>query len=146
MALNSVAPYSFEQNGLEYSFVTKVGLRYKVYFHEADIIEGITMWWFGFETDEERATPYDNRVELTIVEVLKSFLKQNNDALVYVCSNINCQPEARFRLFNRWFTRYGSGFEKYDINNFDIYGGLICRSDFPDKIFAKTIISDLFGF
>lgn len=36
MALNSVVPYSIEQNGLEYSFVTKVGLRYKVYFHESD--------------------------------------------------------------------------------------------------------------
>lgn len=143
--MNSAAPYSHVQEGLEYSFETDSGIRYLVYFSAIDLIDDVPMWWFGFKQKGGSLLGYDSRIRATVVHILRTFFELHNDAVVFVCSPSEGKGAARYRLFNLWFELYGDGYEKYDLSKYDIYGALICRVDFPDKIIAKNFICDFWG-
>lgn len=143
---NSFAPYKFDVSGQEYTFVTDYGIVYNVYFYNADIIEDLYAYWFGFKIVGEAGTiGRDCRVEPTIVTILRDFFTIHNNAVIFVCSTLDGRASARFRLFQFWFLRNGNGYEKHDLQQYDLYASLIFRTDCPDKLLAKNIIKEMLG-
>lgn len=143
---NSFAPYRFDVSGLEYTFTTDFGIVYDVYFYDADIIEYLPAYWFGFKIIGDTETiKRDYRVEPTIVNILRDFFSIHNNAVFFVCSTAGGRASARFRLFELWFSRNGQGYEKHDICKFDLYGSMIFRSDFPDKMLAVSMLREMVG-
>lgn len=146
MESNSFAPYNPQHEGLEYTFETSFGIVYNVYFYPADIIDDLTAYWFGFKVINDTGTfILDRRVEATIVQILRDFFTIHNNAVIFVCSTLDGRAAARFRLFELWFFRNGSGYEKYDLKQYDMYASLIFRADYPDKLIAKNIIREMLG-
>ena len=52
------------------------------------------------------ASPNDSKLKLTILYILDSFFKVNNDILLYICETGDGKQAMRNRLFIRWFQQY----------------------------------------
>lgn len=116
-ALNSPKPYEFSlsANGAERIFVTDNKLIYQVYFTEGDgyfsdyspeIATQFLMMGFACLSDTQNSVPQDERIVITIVEILKDFFAKNHKALLYVCNTSDNRQLFRSRLFTIWFNKY----------------------------------------
>jgi hypothetical protein len=51
----------------------------------------------------------DLRIGLTIVTIIKQFLTERNNAVIYVCDNADSREVNRKRKFDAWFNQYDDG-------------------------------------
>ena len=84
------------------------------------------------------ASPNDSKLKLTILYILDSLFKVNNDILLYICETGDGLQEMRNRLFRFWFGIYKDREEYlflpqtvYDEEGNDNYAALIIRKDNP---------------
>jgi len=72
----------------------------------------------------------DERVGLTVVEVVRLFFKVLENVVIYVCDNLDNRQLARMRKFDLWFKKYNDGeiVKRDDLAVFDgveIYNSLL---------------------
>ena len=117
--------YSIRQNQLsnEYTFVTKNGTTYEVYFLDSSgyfpVDNPITQHTFVFGFNTENHVPsFDIKVVNSIAQIVLDFFDQNpNSVLVYVYDQKDGKQNSRKRLFNKWFNYYSDNtFIKRDIS------------------------------
>ncbi|MEP7168863.1 MAG: DUF6169 family protein [Bacteroidota bacterium] len=106
-----------EENKLSYSFLTAQGLRYVVYFIDysymfvdyPDISTNIYTFNVDAVEGNADAAIADERIGITIVEILKMFFNKVKNVAVYVCDSSDDRQRARKRKFDFWFWKYSDG-------------------------------------
>jgi len=53
--------------------------------------------------------PLDNRIAATVAAILKAFLHEKENAVVYICDSSDNREKARFHKFTTWFKIYNDG-------------------------------------
>lgn len=102
-----------------YSFSTSIGCVYHCYFFDfstpfSDYPE-LAPNVFGFNLElkfkpsEEVKPPLDKRIAVTVTTILKAFLLEKENVVVYICDNSDNRERARFHKFTNWFRTYNDG-------------------------------------
>ena len=101
-------PYSFNQQTNDYRFETDNGLFYSVKFTDgsfyfADLPTHIPVFEVSISTislGDNFSAPKDLRVELTIVEIFRTFFLIYENSIIYICDNLDQKQAARHRKFD----------------------------------------------
>jgi Family of unknown function (DUF6169) len=85
---------------------------------------------------EEQTPPLDLKVEMTVGAIIKDFLMEYENSILYICDTNDKRASIRYRKFNSWHSRHNSvEFTKVDstfvINNVQIFASLIVRESNP---------------
>ncbi len=117
-------PYIFKRSSNNtYIFETESDILYSIeftdgsyYFHR--LPDYLNVFEFSINilrVDENISPPLDKRVETTIVKILSTFLSSKENAVIYVCQNLDDRHFARKRKFDIWFKQNATdNLEKYD--------------------------------
>jgi hypothetical protein len=62
-----------------------------------------------FKPGELNKVPLDKRIAATVTTILKAFLHEKENAVVYICDNNDNREKARFHKFTNWFKMYNDG-------------------------------------
>lgn len=146
MESNSLLPYNIVKEGeWNYSFVTKHGVVYHAYFIDFSNYhpEFGDVYTFNIEPESEIPHPIDNRIALTVVEILSRFFETKERAMIMVCDNMDGKEERREHLFSRWFLRHNDGsILKFDAStsneDYILYVSIYLRKDNPQ---SSTLVS-----
>lgn len=118
MDSDSLLPYKYEAvDNLYYVFVNTDGIKYQVYFTPMYEYYPDLVGTYSFSIEPESRTPHkmDRRIALTVVDILRSFFANNENAMIMVCDTLDGKEMKRRKLFDRWFLQYGDGnILKYD--------------------------------
>jgi hypothetical protein len=123
--MSTLKPYSFKEKNNQYRFQTDKGVIYSVSFTDGSIYfrtlpSHIPVYEFIIkvvELGENLSPPFDSRLEITVIEILKIFFSNHGDSIIYICSMVDNRQHSRFRKFDAWFNRNISvipDLEKYD--------------------------------
>lgn len=104
--------YSLSDTDLtEITFITQFGISYLVYLTDgssyfSDYPEfNQRIFMFGFKPDQT-LNRRDPRVKDTILDFLTKYFEQKPEtALIFVCDTSDKRQDARFKMFNNWFTK-----------------------------------------
>jgi hypothetical protein len=100
-----------------YSFDTSNGSTYHCYFFDFSTpfsdYPNLAPKVFGFNLElkskpADKAT-LDKRIAATVATILKSFLNEKENTVVYLCDNSDNREHARYHKFNHWFRAYNDG-------------------------------------
>lgn len=102
-----------------YSFISSIGCIYHCYFFDfsapfsdypelAPKVFGFNLE-LNFKPEELNQVPTDQRIAVTVTTILKSFLDEKENAVVYICDNSDNKEKARFHKFTNWFKMYNDG-------------------------------------
>ena len=145
-----------------YSFTTSVGCIYHCYFFDfstafSDYPE-LAPKVFGFNLElklkpaEPVKIPLDKRIAATVTNILKAFLNDKENAVVYICDNSDKREKARFHKFYHWFKQFNDGSivqlrGVIRAGNTNILNALLIHKDNPqlnDFIEAYEILSGIY--
>lgn len=106
-------------NERSYTFTTSVGCIYHCYFFDFSSIFSdypeLAPKVFGFnlelqfKPDDLIKIPPDKRIAATVTNIIKAFLYEKENAVVYICDNSDDREKARFHKFTNWFKVYNDG-------------------------------------
>jgi hypothetical protein len=129
-----------------FQFITTAGTKYACYFLSyaeyfksyKEVASNIYSVNVEIIESKRRAVALDERTGLTIVEIVKRFLKGLEDVVVYVCDSSDGRELLRKRKFDLWFRKYDDGTViKIDghisVPNFNIYNAILIHKDNPKK-------------
>jgi hypothetical protein len=86
-----------------------------IYFSNLPFAQSISYeLCFDARHQEEQGLEHDQRISLTIVDIVSAILLKGR-IIVFVCESIDKRQKSRHKLFKRWFKKYGDKFEKYDV-------------------------------
>lgn len=158
MVSGSQNPYEINEEGLrDYTFVNRDGIRYHASFYCVEPLypQFTNTYSFSIEPEDNRAHPIDQRISLTIVEILKRFFSVNTNAMIMVCDSTDGKEYKRRKLFDRWFEHFSdNSILKYDasapLEEYQLFISLYMRKDNPNKetllrAFSKLMEEDLYG-
>lgn len=112
MISNSQNPYKvIEGNPLDYSFVNRDGINYHLYFTPISSIypDLVNTYSFSIEREGTNPHPLDRRIAATVVDVLRRFFQNVDNAMIMVCDSTDGKQHKRRNLFDRWFHYYNDG-------------------------------------
>ena len=66
----------------------------------------VNTYSFSIEREGSQPHPLDRRIAATVVDVLRRFFQNVENAMIMVCDSTDCKQELRRNLFNRWFHYY----------------------------------------
>lgn len=100
-----------------YSFTTSKGCIYECYFTAYGVYfsdyPAIASKVFGFNLELKYQPPgptgLDNRIANTVALIIKSFLAEKVNAVVYICDNSDGREKVRFHKFTNWFSKNDDG-------------------------------------
>ena len=104
-------PYNFNQQGNSYRFSTDKDVYYNVQFMDGSYYfvnfqPYLSVFEFSIsvtQLGENLTPPFDNRVEATVVAILKAFLTNHENSIIYICDTRDRRQRARHRKFDIWF-------------------------------------------
>jgi hypothetical protein len=145
----------FEIEPNVYEFNTKNGLIYSVYFipakdlyfkEEPNFTESIYIFGFDLITNTNQKLKYDPNISSTIIEILKTFFKLNNPAILFICDVNDNRQRQRKVAFNKWFKKYNESLnfiklnkEFYIDNENQYYMSLIFNQTNPDRVKIQEV-------
>jgi len=112
MVSNSQNPYEVvEGNPLDYSFVNRDGINYHLYFTpiSGSYPDLVNTYSFSIEREGTNPHPLDRRIAATVVDVLRRFFQNVENAMIMVCDSTDGKQHKRRNLFDRWFHYYNDG-------------------------------------
>jgi hypothetical protein len=100
-----------------YTFTTFGGTEYHCYFYTAEEIfsdyPSLSKKIFGFnivlKENSSLQKGLDKRIAATVVTILKKFIDEKKNAVVYICDNSDGREKARYHKFSHWFRQYNDG-------------------------------------
>lgn len=100
-----------------YSFETSVGCIYHCYFFDFGTVfsdyPDLTPKVFGFNLELKHKPDItiglDKRIAITVVTIIKAFLNEKQNVVVYICDNSDNHEKARYHKFTNWFRMYNDG-------------------------------------
>ena len=105
-------PYSFKTiDNLNYEFVNRDGIKYHLFFMPVfDLYPDlVNTYSFSIEREGTDPHPLDLRIAATVVEVLRRFFQNVENAMIMVCDSTDGKQFKRRNLFDRWFYYYNDG-------------------------------------
>ena len=111
-------PYPLqEKDKLTYQFITGQGILYVVYFLDYSYMfedyPSIAKRIYTFNIDvidgNINRLLNDERIGLTVVEVIRLFFEEFNNVAIYICDSVDNRQLARKRKFDLWFWKYNDG-------------------------------------
>lgn len=121
MGSDLLLPYKIvEERHLFYTFTTEKDVVYHIYFLDYTIcFPGFAnIYTFNIEREDDIPHPIDRRIAITVASVLQQFFKENENAVIMICDNLDGKELKRARLFSRWFLQYNDGnIQKYDASS-----------------------------
>ena len=112
MVSNSQNPYKVtESNPFDYSFVNRDGIKYHLYFTPISDLypDLVNTYSFSIEREGTNPHPLDRRIAATVVDVLRRFFQNVENAMIMVCDSTDGKQHRRRNLFDRWFHYYNDG-------------------------------------
>jgi hypothetical protein len=158
MDLLSPHPYDFvrDEEG-RYNFVNKHGVHYRLYFLPLSIIypEFINTYSFTIEAVDDTPHPMDRRIAATVVEVLRIFFQDNENAMIMTCDSVDGKQRKRRQLFDRWFDIYNENsiLSRVDVrrgnSDYELLVSLYYKESNPNKeqllkAFRELMTKDLY--
>ncbi|MDX2047030.1 MAG: DUF6169 family protein [Chitinophagaceae bacterium] len=113
-----LSPYLLQEaDQFSYLFITDKGITYHVYFLDYSYMfadyPGISNNVYSFNIEvmdgDADTSVADERIGLTVVEVLRLFFRRIENVSVYVCDFADERHLARKRKFDFWFWKYTDG-------------------------------------
>ena len=102
-----------------YSFTTGIGCIYHCYFFDFSAAfsdyPDLAPRVFGFNLELKSRPegldkiPLDKRIAVTVTDILKAFLNEKENVVVYICDNSDSREKARFHKFYHWFKQFNDG-------------------------------------
>jgi len=149
-------PYPLEITDIGYSFVTDQGLRYLLYFledtslfKEFPLLNG-NAFWFNIDNIEgsHDTAVEDERVAVTVFEVLFKFFAQQENVAIFVCDSVDGRQRARKRKFDQWFFKLNNGSLIKENGNvlsaeLEYYSGMILHRNNPHLSMFLEAFRDL---
>lgn len=143
-----------------YSFTTDAGTEYHCYFYTIEEVfsdyPSLAKKAFAFNLTVKDNLSFqkglDKRIAATVTSILKVFLREKENAVVYICDNSDNREKARFHKFYHWFKEYNDGSiiqlrGVIRAGNTNILNALLIHKDNPqinDFIEAFEIITGIF--
>lgn len=112
MVSNSQNPYKvIEENPFDYSFVSRDGINYHLYFTPISSIypDLVNTYSFSIEREGTNPHPIDLRIAATVVHILRRFFETIENAMIMVCDSTDGKQHKRRNLFDHWFRYYNDG-------------------------------------
>ena len=112
MVSNSQNPYKvIEENPFDYSFVSRDGINYHLYFTPISSIypDLVNTYSFSIEREGTNPHPIDLRIAATVVNILRRFFETIENAMIMVCDSTDGKQHKRRNLFDHWFRYYNDG-------------------------------------
>ena len=113
-----LSPYpTAEKDEFSYEFLTDQGVKYRIHFLDysymfADYPQ-LHCPFYSFNIDaiegDPDLIPSDERIGLTVLEIIKLFFKNVVNVAIYVCDSMDQRQYARKRKFDSWFFIYNDG-------------------------------------
>ena len=104
---NLRSPYEvWNESDNDYFFVTDHGVVYKISFGDDAPIWKSGAYTFDIQNTNQKASPSDQKVKMTIISIVEEFFRNNADILLYICETGDNKQAMRNRLFIRWFNEY----------------------------------------
>lgn len=146
-----------------YTFTTSSGCVYHCYFFDFSVpfsdYPELAPKVFGFNLELQlkpeglSKVPLDKRIAATVTAILKVFLHENENTVVYICDNSDNREKARFHKFTSWFKTYNDGSivqlkGVIRANNTNILNALLIHKDNPllnDFIEAYEILNGFYS-
>ena len=139
-AINAKSEYYVKKEDDEgtYSFTTDNMTEFFISFEKDDILRSGIVYQFGISNPQEKKSPRDHKVRITILAIIEEFFNKNKAALLYICETGDGMQKMRSRLFQYWFSVYNEKEEYlflpqvvYDEEDNENYAALIIRKDNP---------------
>ncbi len=152
MEKNLLPPYQHQLKIKDtYTFITDSNVEYVVYF-ESEIQDFLKVDYpelsskffeFGFmpisvKVSEVSQYPPDERILITVVNILKEYFAHNENAIIYNCLTIDGKQKARARYFEAIFQRAKQNeILKFDSiidaeNDIQYFQSLLIKNNNPD--------------
>jgi len=112
MASHSLLPYEVRKTDeLNYEFVNKHGIKYHLFFLPVyDLYPDlVNTYSFSIEREGTNPHPLDRRIAATVVDVLRRFFQNVENAMIMVCDSTDGKQHRRRNLFDHWFHYYNDG-------------------------------------
>ena len=129
-----------EQKEMDYVFISRDGIKYHATFYPMSYIYPQLKNTFSFSIEPEDNTPHplDTKIAATIVEILKRFFLNNQNAMIMVCDSLDGKERKRRKLFDRWYEHFASdNILKYDasapLEEYQLYLSIYFTKDNPNK-------------
>ena len=109
--MSELLPYNFNLQENSYRFQTDTGVYYDVSFIDGSYyFIGFPAYLSVFEFSisvvalgDNLSPPFDRRVEATVVMIMKTFLSNHENSVIYICETLDQRQHARHRKFDMWF-------------------------------------------
>lgn len=138
-----LSPYLLNEKGeFDFEFTTSNGILYRTVFIEygylfydyAEIQDKIFTFNIEVIDDENATSSIDERVGMTIAYIFSTFFE---NAVIYICDNLDERQWARKRKFDYWYWKYSNDtLIKEDgyaiIEGVEIISSIILRKDNPN--------------
>ncbi len=112
MVSPSQLPYEYRKiDELNYEFVNKHGIKYHLFFMPVFELYPDLLNTYSFSIEREGTNPHpiDLRIAATVVDVLRRFFQNVENAMIMVCDSTDGKQQKRRNLFDRWFHFYNDG-------------------------------------
>ncbi|MBI1779908.1 MAG: hypothetical protein HYR66_00825 [Sphingobacteriales bacterium] len=102
-----------------YTFTSSIGCVYHCYFFDFSAAFSdypalaANVFGFNLELKEKpegvQKIPPDKKIAVTVVDIVKAFLNEKENTVIYICDTIDNRHKARFHKFNHWFEIFNDG-------------------------------------
>ena len=157
----NLQPYNYTTHKPDYyTFTSSIGCEYDCYFYDFSsafyLYPDLAPRVFGFNLELKfkpeslDKIPLDKRIAVT--DILKAFLNEKENVVVYICDNSDNREKARFHKFYHWFKQFNDGSivqlrGVIHAGNTNILNALLIHKDNPqlnDFIDAFEIITGIY--
>ena len=90
----------------DYKFKTDYGVSYRMVFSPNQDIWKNGAYEFSIFNENQKSSPNDSKVKLTVEAIIEEFFLTNPDILLYQCETGDNRQAIRVRLFTKWFNEY----------------------------------------
>lgn len=101
--------FNFNEKSNTYNFTTKNAIQYSIAFVVDETFSTISgeeitgIYQLVIEKISDEIEPFDAKVSKTIEKIIEQFFENEQNSLIYVCSEDNRKAKTRQNTFNRWY-------------------------------------------
>lgn len=129
-------PYDYRLcDKLTYQFVTDNGETYVAYFLDAKSYNEAfdNVFFFNFDLYGSK-NKYDERISITVCNIIRDFFRQHQNALIYMCDSADGREKGRSILFKKWYENFKdlriSKIDRYCYcEGYNLYSSLLIHKD-----------------
>lgn len=104
--INEASPYEVRLNKHGFfQFKTRAGVVLAVGFDDDDLLNAESYQFIIVNTNN-KPSPQDPLVRITITEIIREFFRVNNATMLYICETADRKQAMRSRLFSHWFDNF----------------------------------------